>query len=366
MPAFAATWKAKTGRNAVYVIRPRGGSALTAQGDRGSGYWHNALSTARTPIYLNAINSFNKAYGDTKTRWSIGNAYVIWIQGESDAMAGVTSDAYASALVSLYAQLQDDFSQAHGTNFRGMFIAETGYFYDSTEPLQTHRNKVHQIVAGQQESQNIGGTVLVSKSPRYFMSPCINGISAVGCGSFDGIHYKIAEYEALGIEMANYASIYATWGIKPLSSFPSCSNSYYAPVCGPTVDVYRWNNGSDHATSVSPTEFDNVSGYGFKGVRFHLFATPASGRVPLYRHYNPATGDRMESLGTSEKPGYSYEIQLGYCYSNASQNARVALYRLSNGVNYVTTKDPAEKQAFQGSGYALDPADKGGVLCYTN
>ncbi|MBI3524706.1 MAG: hypothetical protein HY066_09285 [Betaproteobacteria bacterium] len=376
VPAFATQWYALTGRTSVYVIRPKGGTGLTSLGNvNGSGYWTDYSNTdPQLGIYRKARQDFSVALNLAKGIWGTVNPYVIWHQGENDAYAGVSASIYQQKLEELYGQLQTDTNYA----FKGMFISEIGYYFNSqlylpTDSTVVHRGKIDQIVTGQQNAAAQGNIVLVSKSPRVFMSACINGFGAPGCESQPDLgHYKTLAYEALGKEMATNAYIYVTTGIKPLLP-SSCSLNPF--LCGATVDVYRWFvDGVHHISGLSKVEFDPPLGFTgthpFKGIRFQLFQDPATGRIPFYRVKNVTTGDRMDTTNPNEgSPNYSFDMTLGYCYLQASSNADRALSRLTKGIDHVTTKqqysktitESAEYAALISQGYTPD-----GVLCYVN
>ncbi len=383
--SFAKTWKDKTGRNAAFVVRPKGGTSLTMSADTGQGYWLDFTnqSTCGDPscrgIYQNALNTFNQAYITALDFWGVNKTYVLWVQGENDLNAGVSSSDYLNGLQTLFNKLDADRLSIARPAFDGFFIAETGYFHNSTayntipDSLATHRQKVQNITTAQNTAGEIGKIVFTSKSAGVFMSPCINSTPGqttnlpADCGSFDLIHYKTEMYEKLGVEMATYGALYSLDNIKPLSS--GCTSP---TGCAPTVNVYRWSSfgggETDHATSILPNEFDSNSPYAFKGVRYHLFSSAGTGRIPLYRKFNSITKDYMESTAMKGDWNYGNAITLGYCNSASTPPLlTVPIKRLmllnSSGViiNRVTSKDPTEINLFINQGYIDE-----GVLCYVN
>lgn len=368
IPAFAKRWYELSGRRSAFVVRPAGGTGLTRKGDvLGNGYWapENGITH---PIYDRAFNDLINAYTAASALGGVDNIYVIWIQGENDAAGGVSYSEYMAGLKRLIDRLTDDLVPRTGHFIPGFFMAETGYFwgYDyggllAGDTLRDHRNRVGQIVAAQQDFQaSLSLVVLVSKQARFFMSPCFNGLGAVGCGSWDKVHYTTRTYEALGAEMAENAWKFVSTHRKPLYA-NSCR---YSPgVCGPTVDVYRWRSKvpDDHVAGIDPSEFDGRANYQFKGVRYHLFRDPASGRIPLYRKYNPTTGDYMDTTDSAEGgSAYGSTVSLGYCYAAPAANAPVPLIRVLLGTNHVTSKDPDEIAVWRNFGSVQEK-----ILCYS-
>lgn len=368
IPAFAKRWHELTGRRAAFVVRPAGGTGLIAKSDTGNGYWAPNAGISH-PIYDRAMNDLVSAYSAAAKDSNIGyisRTYVIWIQGENDIGASVSYSEYSAGLSGLLNRLSSDLYQRTDRFVSGFFMAETGYFWHSTalptgSTLKEHRDRVAQVVGAQKQFQaTASAPVLVSNSARFHMSPCFNGAWAVGCGSWDYIHYTTPTYQRLGKEMAENAWRYVSTGRKPLLA-DSCR--YSPDVCGPTVDVYRWRSESpdDHAASIHSNEFDASANYGFKGVRYHLFRDSAAGRIALYRRYNPATGDYMETTDSGEGgTWYTDSTLLGHCYAGPTANAPVALKRVRLGSNYVTSKDPDELAAWRSAGAVEEK-----TLCYS-
>ncbi len=399
--SFAKSWKEKTGHNTVFVVRPKGGSSLTATADTGAGNWldfsnstsctDGTLMDSKDPtkhqctaIYRNAINDFSKAFPYVKNKFGINKSFVLWIQGENDIQSGVSAASYTSGLNSLLGQLDADLQKNAGSTFSGFLLAETGYFFNSAayspiDSVVVHRNKAQSIADAQSQIGRTGKFVLTSKSARVFMSPCVNTVVGqttpypADCGSFDLIHYNTSMYEQLGIEMATNGAIFSATQIKP---FDEASCSQAPSLCAPTVDVFRFSNavsgGHDHASSLLYNEFDSAQ-YDFKGVRFHLYKElwPGSPEtdllVPLYRKYNSQTKDYMDSTSLTGDAGYTNPTLLGYCYSSPQSQAHSALRRLklldTNGIviNRVSSQNATEIALFFGSGYLDD-----GLLCYVN
>lgn len=101
-PAFANEWLAQTGRRAAFVEGATGGTALLAAADTGSGNW-SPTGTQRA----SAVSTFNTAIAaiDGAPDHTLGNVYVVWVQGEADAQAvngsTVTGALYKQALIDL-------------------------------------------------------------------------------------------------------------------------------------------------------------------------------------------------------------------------------------------------------------------------
>ncbi|MCM2323406.1 MAG: hypothetical protein NDJ90_09110 [Oligoflexia bacterium] len=389
LPAFAKTWTEKTDRVALFVVRAKGGAALTTQGDSGNGYWldftnSTVCTNSRDPaqcraLYRTALTDFVEAYAHANERWSVQGLFALWVQGENDAAFGVSSASYQAGLANLVTTLDRDLLAATQRTLSGFLLAETGYFANSTaysatpDTVAIHRNKVNAITGAQKLAGSTSKIVLASNAARKFMSPCFNsspgqtaGLSP-DCGSFDLIHYSTPAYERLGVELATHGATFADTGVKPLDPV-SCHSR--PELCAASVEVYRWAGTAgrvNHATSSDPGEFDGDASYAFKGVRFHLFSETATGRVPLYRKYHPSLDHFMESTTASGDAGYGSNVLLGYCYASPSANASVALKRLklTDGtgtiLNRVTSQDPVEIELLLDRGYASE-----GVLCYTS
>jgi hypothetical protein len=371
--AFAKKWAEQTNRISVFVCRAKGGSGLVPAGDIvGSGYWTNYSSTdPDLGIYRNAVTDMTNAQGFVGgLLWGIRKKYLIWLQGESDAHAGVSTTTYQDALADLFTHFDSDLPSP---KFSGYFVSEIGYYpgYNwgispAPDSKQDWKQVQPIVTALQQIQTQVANAVLVSKLPRYLTSPCINGLGAVGCQSWDLAHYTTAAYEQFGTDMAVHAYVFDSTGYKPLLA-SSCAAS--PTTCSGMVDVYRRNNGVDHMHTLDPMEFDGTA-YAFKGVRFHLTQNPSMGLVALYRKYNASTGDRMESVSASDS-GYVVEGpnggRLGYCATSGTSLMPNALRRLALGNNRVSTKDPVEISAFLSAGYVYDPNDATqGLLCYVH
>ncbi|TWI05727.1 sialate O-acetylesterase [Aerolutibacter ruishenii] len=366
IPSFARRWGELQGNNHLYVVRPKGGTGLTSEGNvLQQGFWKKGQA-----IHQQAINDLITAYNNSWLVTNPNRIIVLWSQGENDAAGGVFAGEYVTALNELITDLDDALYGQTGRRIDAFAIMQTGYFwgYDYSgllkdDLLRDHRRRVEQITLAQESPQLHPKALLVSNSARYLMSPCINGVSAVGCGSHDLIHYNTASQEFIGKEAAEYLSRFLTHGIKPLSAIHCAS---IPSLCGPTQPIYRWVNstalGADHVTSTAGDEFDTTSSFSFKGVRYYLFRDSASGRVPLYRRKNSVNGEYMDTINSAEgSPNYGNTVLLGYCYASATANAVVPIVRLFNGFNYMTTKDPSESNALQAAGYTVN-----GTLCYTH
>ncbi len=111
-----------------------------------------------------------------------------------------------------------------------------------------------------------------------------------------------------------------------------------------TIPVYRFYNltTGDHFYTSSQVEADTLNGnkkYGYKseGVAFYAFSTQVADSSPVYRFYNSTTGDHFYTISEDEKnslinnsqSGYAYEGVVFYAY--ASQiNGSSPVYRLYN------------------------------------
>ena len=114
LPAFANTWRTTTGRSVICVPKAVGGTVLLPAADSGAGNWEKSSGT----LYYDAIGDANAALAamGQYTAFTVGETYVLWAQGESDAIAlnagtsGVSASSYQSALESIVANLNADLS----------------------------------------------------------------------------------------------------------------------------------------------------------------------------------------------------------------------------------------------------------------
>lgn len=189
-----------------------------------------------------------------------------------------------------------------------------------------------------------------------------------GSGTFNGNTYTApGSPETDQVEITDSSGLSATTtvtvtssGSSSSSSSSSTSSSSGSPSGGSEVPVYRFYKAStgEHFFSLSPTEGTSAGfvseGTGFnvystawttgmiplyrcyvlnfmhfisdeancegaagavlEGSYGYVFPTQASGTTPLYRFFNPATGDHLETTDYSEgsNAGYKFEFILGY------------------------------------------------------
>ncbi len=83
--------------------------------------------------------------------------------------------------------------------------------------------------------------------------------------------------------------------------------AYNTQITG-TLPVYRFNNSStgDHFYTALEAEKNSLisnaqSGYAYEGIAFYAYATQSNGSSPVYRFYNPTTGDHFYTASESEK-----------------------------------------------------------------
>ena len=109
------------------------------------------------------------------------------------------------------------------------------------------------------------------------------------------------------------------------------------------IPIYRlYNSAHDHMDSVSSVEASPV--YHGEGIICYAYNTSVAGTVPIYRHYQGATGDHMTSnLQWEAYPAYSSEGVIFYAY-NWQAPGTSPIYRLYNAASgdHMTSTNSAE------------------------
>jgi hypothetical protein len=344
VPSFASTWTGLSKGAAHFAIYRKAESALTPTGADGKDYWTNY--DAPTGVYQDALREFREgqqtaAYAAPE---GIQHRYLIWIQGEVDAQAGVSAKEYKARLSDLFARFNKDLG-AQGKPFDAMFIVGTGPFREVGRGSSGKKEakagtsdvaKLNAIVQAQESAAEEGKIVMVSRRMRSPLGFCAEGQGSVGCETADKLNYYASAYEALGAEMARHAFIFQAKGVKPLQP-ASCKADPSS--CSSTVDVYSWSiKNSATAQPVygtAPYEFDEAA-YSFDGVRFALFQDMAPGRLALYR----GEGSGKPPLTTER--GSAKAEPLGYCYAAPTANASARLAITNQRGKAVVMRYPAD------------------------
>lgn len=119
-PAFSNEWFALTGRNSVFIDCATGGTELVDNGNRPDWSPTGTLRDETVTAILSAIASIRLS-----ASYQLGNVYIMWCQGESDAQVGnsavVTRAIYKQALIDLA-----EYFKSHISNMKGMYVIRTG------------------------------------------------------------------------------------------------------------------------------------------------------------------------------------------------------------------------------------------------
>jgi hypothetical protein len=363
IPAFAYTWTGLSKSSAHFAIYRKPDVALTLAGADGKGYWTD-FETSKG-VYQDALSEFRKAQQSAAftTPDGITRRYLIWVQNESDARAGVSAKDYAAKLIELNDRFNKDLG-ADGKPFDAMFIVSSGLVRatgtavaepnGSTAATAT-LDKVNAIVQAQDDAAAQGKLVMISRSMRRSVADCTGSPGRSGCASKDLLRYQTWLFETLGAEMARNAFIYHTKNIKPLLP-ESCKQEPTS--CAGTVDVYRWVAKGDTTRKpvygTDPYEFDEKTYYNSR-MRFALFMDAAPGRIPLYR--NAVAG----GPGLSTEPDSAKVKSLGYCYGAPSGNANAKLVSMRQDGMTAVARQPTDASAVN---VPIQEEDK--TLCYVN
>lgn len=119
-PAFSNEWFALTGRNSVFIDCATGGTELVDNGNKPDWSPTGTLRDETITAILSAIASIRLS-----ASYQLGNVYIMWCQGESDAQVGnsavVTRAIYKQALIDLA-----EYFKSHISNMKGMYVIRTG------------------------------------------------------------------------------------------------------------------------------------------------------------------------------------------------------------------------------------------------
>jgi len=119
-PAFSNEWFALTGRNSVFIDCATGGTELVDNGNKPDWSPTGTLREEAVTAILSAVASIRLS-----ASYKLGNVYIVWCQGESDAQVGnsavVTRAIYKQALIDLA-----EYFKSHISNMKGMYVIRTG------------------------------------------------------------------------------------------------------------------------------------------------------------------------------------------------------------------------------------------------
>jgi hypothetical protein len=359
VPSFANTWTALSKSPAHFVIFRKADAALTQAGAEDKRYWTDFET--RTGIYQDALNEFRQAQQSASfgAPDGIKRRYLIWVQNETDAHAGVSAVDYKAKLVELFDRFNKDVGTG-GKPFDAMFIVSSGPVREaagvagdvSAKPDATYLAKLNVIVQAQDSAAAQGKIVMISRAMRSSLPGCAGNLDRPGCATKDLLRYHAWLNENLGVEMARNAFTYHSKGIKPLLP-SSCKQEPTS--CAGTVDVYRWVARLDATNQpvygTDPDEFDEAT-YRVGRMHFALFPDNAPGRIPLYRSADPG------GPGLSTESGSAKTKALGYCYAAPQGNANLKLMAMRKEGMTAVARQPIEFSALNAEG------DK--TLCYVN
>lgn len=109
VPDFCRKYVEITGKNVVAVHTARGGTQLSE--------WLKG-----TERFESAVNKIKSAIKKAEKDWEIENVYIIWLQGESDAINKTTKEEYKQMLTNFKNDLKEEFK------FNKFCIIGVGYF----------------------------------------------------------------------------------------------------------------------------------------------------------------------------------------------------------------------------------------------
>lgn len=366
VPSFASTWSGLTGRPASFAIYRKPEAALTMEGAAGQAYWTDYAGA----VYQDAVRSFKAARESASsiTPAASDRRYLVWIQDEVDASAGVSEQSYQAKLGELFERFSADVA-SDGKPLDAIFLVSSGLMREGMPSSLTKQgravesgyfDKVNDIVRAQDKLAATGQVVLISRSMRSPLGVCGQGQGSQDCETTDLLRYYAWVYAQLGSEMARNAFVFHAKGIKPLSP-QHCSQS--PDQCAATVAVYRWVDTTDaRAPKAYGTDLHELDGTGYRfiGTRFALFEHEAPGRIPLFRSMEtgrygitvraPVTA----TANTAAKP-------LGYCYVTPTGNAAARLVAVEQGGLTSYVRYPSEEDG----SVELDP-QREKLLCYVS
>ncbi|RDY28958.1 hypothetical protein CHL78_003280 [Romboutsia weinsteinii] len=179
-PSFANNWNRLTGNKVCFVHEAKDGSRIKN--------WNHDANW-----FLNhAIDKFNKAVLKVSEEYIIGNKYVIWIQGESDAKYAGDVLYYKESLKHIANRLKEE------CNIDKMFVSLTGYWLGHEDYLVRTRR-----IAAAQEIACSESDVLCIGSKRAMTFHEENL-------TIDDVHYSQEGLNILGKDLSNNIYKYHT------------------------------------------------------------------------------------------------------------------------------------------------------------
>ena len=192
--SLAKKWNELSNKELVFVFAGVPSTSLIESADSGSGDWTD--ETDNDGHYDYAIRLLNNAklrINNDNNR-EIGKIIIVWLQGETEALEGISKDQYILHMNKLHQRLNQD------AQFDAFFVVSIGY--TSAQP-SVNTQRFEAIMDAQKEFSNLKtNTILVSKKAAMLTSVCITNKNLPNCGLVDSFHYKARVYEELGNDIA--------------------------------------------------------------------------------------------------------------------------------------------------------------------
>lgn len=173
-PAFAVRYHAETGRRTVFLQTAFGGTTNVFEADQGKGHWS---ATEPGPGPRQGPNRLDLAFDDLAAVFAmlpadtppIRIAGLIWIQGESDAMAVdagmIEPDAYRESLRATMERFGEALAARAGRPVP-LYVVQVAYLLEGGVPHDTEGFR--QVRAIQAEGAEAGGYTLACDHPVTF------------------------------------------------------------------------------------------------------------------------------------------------------------------------------------------------------
>lgn len=212
--SFATAWFERTGRQAVMTNAAAGGTALSDTAS--STDWTDGPIDS-DGLYRNAVTVFEAAkYTLALNGSTINSANFIWLQGETDALLGVSRADYAARLRALIQRFNAD---VRPTWF---FVNPMGFYValdrSASPPIPDYAatqqliGPYMAVIQGQYDApQGVSNARVLSPLATDYTALCTSpsggyGYTSPACGLHDEVHYKTWLYELLGADMAARAA----------------------------------------------------------------------------------------------------------------------------------------------------------------
>lgn len=181
-PSFANGWNEFSGNKVCFIHEAKDGSRI-------KNWNHDA-----NKFLDDAIDKFNNGCLEIEKKYEIGNKYVIWIQGESDAKYGSDVIYYKENLKSIAYRLKEE------CNIDKMFVSMTGYWLGEDEYFVRTRRiaSAQEIACNECEVLSLG-----SKRAMTFHDEKL---------TIDDVHYSQEGLNILGKDLCNNIYKYHTTG----------------------------------------------------------------------------------------------------------------------------------------------------------